>query len=122
MLFRSEVGKRTAADPRVADLETRIAEGLESDADVSGLRAELAEVRPQVRSEKLGQVADEFDTRHSIARAQEMGSVHAIVPPTRLRPYLVDAVRRGMDRTRARTAAVDRDATADVADDVAPDG
>jgi len=49
-----------------------------------------------VRSEKLGQVADEFDTAHSIQRAQRVGSVDEIVAPTRLRPYLVDAVRRGM--------------------------
>jgi len=44
-------------------------------------------------------VADEFDTKHSVARAQEMGSVHRIVQPERLRSYLVDAVRRGMART-----------------------
>ena len=75
-------------------------EGL--DALVAELRGELANVRPVVRSEKLGEVADEFDTKHSVARAQEMGSVHAIVDPARLRPYLVEAVRRGMDRTLAR--------------------
>jgi hypothetical protein len=44
-------------------------------------------------------VAEEFDARHSIERAQEVGSVDAIVPSARLRPYLVDAVRRGMART-----------------------
>jgi acetyl-CoA carboxylase carboxyltransferase component len=53
-------------------------------------------VRPGVRSEKLGQVAEEFDTKHSIQRAQAVGSVDEIVPPTRLRPYLIDAVQRGM--------------------------
>ena len=51
-----------------------------------------------VRSEKLGEVADEFDTAHSVQRAQRVGSVDEIVAPTRLRPYLVDAVRRGMAR------------------------
>jgi len=56
-------------------------------------------VRPAVRSEKLGQVADEFDNRHSIERARSMGSVHTIVPATRLRPYLADAVQRGIHRT-----------------------
>ena len=38
---------------------------------------------------------------HSIERARSVGSVHTIVPATRLRPYLVDAVQRGMDRTLA---------------------
>ncbi|GAA4860614.1 carboxyl transferase domain-containing protein [Actinomycetospora straminea] len=104
VVFSGEVAKRTAADPRVADLESRISEGLERGEDVAELRAELADVRPVVRSEKLGEVADEFDTKHSVARAQEMGSVHAIVEPERLRPYLVDAVRRGMERTLARSS------------------
>ena len=34
-----------------------------------GLAAELAALRPGVRSEKLGEVADEFDTAHSVQRA-----------------------------------------------------
>jgi hypothetical protein len=55
-------------------------------------------VRSAVRSEKLGEVADEFDAKHSIERAKRVGSVDTIVPAARLRPYLIDAVRRGMDR------------------------
>jgi hypothetical protein len=51
-----------------------------------------------VRSEKLGEVADEFDTAHSVQRAHRMGSVHTIIPATGLRPYLIDAVQRGMAR------------------------
>ncbi|PVZ12001.1 carboxyl transferase domain-containing protein [Actinomycetospora cinnamomea] len=101
VVFAGEVAKRTAADPRVADLESRISEGLERGEDVAELRDRLAVVRPAVRSEKLGEIADEFDTHHSVRRAQEMGSVHEVVQPARLRPYLVDAVRRGMERTQA---------------------
>jgi hypothetical protein len=51
-----------------------------------------------VHADKLGQLADEFDTAHSIERAREVGSVQAIVPAAGLRPYLIDAVRRGMER------------------------
>ena len=51
-----------------------------------------------MHAEKLGQVADEFDRVHSIERAHQVGSVQAIVPPARLRSYLIDAVRRGMQR------------------------
>ncbi|WP_308283234.1 ATP-binding protein [Pseudonocardia nigra] len=102
VVFAGEVNKRTANDPRIAGLEARIAdarrEGAESEA--ARLTAGLAALRPDVRSEKLGQVADEFDTAHSIQRAQQVGAVHAIVEPTRLRPYLADAVRRGMERTQ----------------------
>ena len=100
VVFAGEVNKRTAADPRVADLEQRIAEARRAgnDTEASALTAELATVRPGVRSEKLGQVADEFDTKHSIQRAQEVGSVDEIVAPERLRPYLIDAVQRGMEK------------------------
>ena len=52
-----------------------------------------------MNAEKLGQLADEFDRVHSIERAREVGSVQVIVPAARLRPYLIDAVRRGMQRT-----------------------
>jgi hypothetical protein len=99
VVFAGDVAKRVAADPRVAELEAGISERLERGEDVAELRTELNAIRPVVRSEKLGEVADEFDTKHSVARAQEMGSVHRIVEPERLRPYLVDAVRRGMART-----------------------
>ncbi|MGI8814949.1 MAG: biotin carboxylase N-terminal domain-containing protein [Pseudonocardia sp.] len=100
VVFSGEVNKRTAADPAVADLEVRLAEALEhaAEADVARLRTELAALRAAVRSAKLGEVADEFDTKHSIERAQRVGSVHEIVPADRLRPYLIDAVQRGMAR------------------------
>lgn len=100
VVFAGEVNKRTAADPRVADLEARIADAEQADDGVEAARlaAELTTLRPGVRSEKLGQVADEFDTAHSVQRAQRVGSVHRIVPGPDLRPYLIDAVRRGMAR------------------------
>ena len=71
VVFAGEVNKRTAADPRIAGLEARITEAraAEQEAEAARLTAELAALRPEVRSEKLGQVADEFDTAHSIQRA-----------------------------------------------------
>jgi acetyl/propionyl-CoA carboxylase alpha subunit/acetyl-CoA carboxylase carboxyltransferase component len=101
VVFAAEVNKRTSADPRIAGLQARIAEATAHGDDASRLRAELASAWPAVHSEKLGQVADEFDNVHSIERARDVGSVHVIVPAARLRPYLVDAVQRGMQRTLA---------------------
>jgi hypothetical protein len=103
-VFAGEVNKRTAADPRIADLEARIAEAQQagSEPEAARLTTELAALRPGVRSEKLGQVADEFDAAHSVERAQRVGSVHTIVPPTRLRPYLAEAVQRGMAKSGGR--------------------
>jgi acetyl-CoA carboxylase carboxyltransferase component len=103
VVFAAEVRKRTSADPRVADLQAAIAEATASGADdkASALRAKLGTVWPVVHAEKLGQLADEFDGVHSIERAREVGSVQAIVPAALLRPYLIDAVQRGMQRTLA---------------------
>ena len=103
VVLAAEVRKRTAADPRVAGLQDAIAKATAdgNPAEASRLRAELASVRPTVHAEKLGQVADEFDDVHSIERARSVGSVNTIIPAARLRPYLIDAVQRGMDRTLA---------------------
>ena len=103
VVFAAEVRKRTEADPRVADLQSAIAEATASGAhdEAAALRAKLESAWPAVHADKLGQLADEFDRVHSIERAREVGSVQAIVPAARLRPYLIDAVRRGMERTLA---------------------
>jgi hypothetical protein len=60
---------------------------------------EVAALTDAVRSEKLGEVAEEFDRVHSIQRALEVGSVDRIIAATSLRPYVVDALERGIDLT-----------------------
>src|SRR2546428_13944929 len=62
--FAGEVNTRTAADPRVRDLEVRAANA--SGADRAALTAELDELRLSVRAEKLCEVAAEFARLHDI--------------------------------------------------------
>ncbi|HXM58122.1 MAG TPA: carboxyl transferase domain-containing protein [Candidatus Dormibacteraeota bacterium] len=100
VVFAREVERRARADERVRSLERRLGES--GAAERLPLRAELAALVDQVRSEKLGEVAREFDAVHSVDRAQQVGSVHRIVPAEQLRPYLIDAVERGMRRELAR--------------------
>ena len=69
-----------------------------SASDKARLGAELRALRRAVHSEKLGEVATEFDGVHSVERARDVGSVHEIIPAARLRPHLVEAVERGMAR------------------------
>ncbi|MCC5949717.1 MAG: ATP-grasp domain-containing protein [Nitriliruptoraceae bacterium] len=103
VVFAGEVNRRTDADPDLVALRDRMAD---TDAGDQGrLRAEYAERRAQVRSAKLGEVAAEFDAIHSIQRAKEVGSVDRIVAAAELRPYLIDAVERGMARHLAGPAA-----------------
>ena len=43
-------------------------------------------------------MAAQFEGIHNIERARDVGSVHSIVPAAELRPRLIDAVERGMER------------------------
>ncbi|HKH46483.1 MAG TPA: carboxyl transferase domain-containing protein [Thermoanaerobaculia bacterium] len=105
VIFAREVDQRTRKDPRVTELEEAIADP--SRAELIGknqaeLRAHLDETTAAVRSEKLGEVAVEFDHIHSVERALEVGSIHRILPPGELRPYLIDAIERGIEKELAR--------------------
>ena len=97
VVFTGEVDARTSSDPRIRELEVRMAAA--EGAAASTLRAELDRLRASVRNEKLGEVAEEFERVHSIERARRVGSIRSIIPAGGLRPYLVEAVRRGMERS-----------------------
>ncbi|MEV0643680.1 carboxyl transferase domain-containing protein [Phytomonospora sp. NPDC050363] len=95
VVFSGDVNARTAADPRVRDLESRVAAA--SGTERATLTAELDELRASVRAEKLGEVAAEFDGVHNIQRAVEVGSVDAVIRAAELRPRIIEAIdtRRG---------------------------
>ena len=92
-VFAREVKQRTEADRRVVEAREAATAG---GAEAASLRAHLGELTALVRSEKLGEVADEFDAIHTIERAQRVGSVDRIVAAADLRPYVIDALARGM--------------------------
>ena len=96
VVFAREVDVRTGRDPRIAELDEQIATA--DGAERQRLRGEREARWPEVRSEKLGELAAEFDAIHSVERAVEVGSVDRIVPAASLRPALIDAVERGMRR------------------------
>jgi acetyl-CoA carboxylase carboxyltransferase component len=105
VVFAREVRRRTEDDPRVVEAQRRVSEAEGSER--SKLRAELQIMRDEVNSEKLGEVADEFDRVHSVDRATRVGSIDRVIPAAGLRPYLVDAIERGMQRELDRLAGVD---------------
>jgi acetyl-CoA carboxylase carboxyltransferase component len=96
VVFAGEVDARTRRDPRIRALDQQV------DAVTGGertqLRAQRDELYVAIRAEKLGEVADEFDKVHSVYRAQRMGSLDRIIPAASLRPYLIEAIERGMQR------------------------
>jgi acetyl/propionyl-CoA carboxylase alpha subunit/acetyl-CoA carboxylase carboxyltransferase component len=106
-VFARDVRARTDRDPRVKELREQLAHA--PDGSSATLRAALSETTAAVRSEKLGEVADEFDRIHSIQRAMAVGSVDRIITADRIRPYIVEALERGMaaDMVPIRTPVAD---------------
>jgi acetyl-CoA carboxylase carboxyltransferase component len=87
VVFAREVETRTRKDPRVAEAEKAARAG-------GAARTRLDELVAQVRSEKVGEVAEEFDAIHTVERALKVGSLDRIIAARDLRPYLVEAVER----------------------------
>jgi acetyl/propionyl-CoA carboxylase alpha subunit/acetyl-CoA carboxylase carboxyltransferase component len=92
VVFAAEVAKRAAADPRVAALEERIDRA--EDGERGALVVELAELRAQLRADKIAEVAAEFDGVHDIHRAVEVGSVDEVIAASDLRPKVIDVIER----------------------------
>jgi acetyl-CoA carboxylase carboxyltransferase component len=103
VVFAREVEGRARKDERAVALQKEI--DAAPDAAKAALKGRLAELMRTVRSEKLGEVADEFDRIHSVQRALRVGSLDRIIKASELRPYVVDALERGMAKYLQATGA-----------------
>jgi acetyl-CoA carboxylase carboxyltransferase component len=99
VVFAGVVSKRVFSDERIIALQREVDSA--TGAERVALRDRLTRLQKVVHSEKLREVAEEFDTIHSVHRALKVGSVHRIIPAPSLRPYLVDAIERGIERARS---------------------
>jgi hypothetical protein len=105
VVFARDVEQAARQDARIVALDEQIAAA--DGAERQRLRSERAALWETVLTEQRGTLAAEFDAVHSIERAMQMGSVSRIVAPASLRPFLIDAVERGMRRTLDRLAGDD---------------
>jgi acetyl-CoA carboxylase carboxyltransferase component/biotin carboxyl carrier protein len=96
VVFASEVEARTRKDPRLQPLTEQMSQA--KGADKARLRGQWDELFKVIHSEKLGEVAAQFDHIHSVHRALAVGALNYIIPPAELRPYLIHAVERGIAR------------------------
>jgi acetyl-CoA carboxylase carboxyltransferase component len=95
VVFAGEVEARTRKDERLQVLNQAM---LQADAAEKGrLRVQWTDLYNLVYSEKLGEMAGEFDRVHSVFRALKVGALDHIIPPANLRSYLVSAVERGIE-------------------------
>jgi acetyl-CoA carboxylase carboxyltransferase component len=101
VVFAREVNTRTQSDPRVKVLQEQLVQADETQK--AALQVRLNEISALVRSEKVGEVASEFDHIHTVQRAQRVGSIDHVIPPEAIRPYLIEALERGIERELQRT-------------------
>jgi acetyl-CoA carboxylase carboxyltransferase component len=97
VVFANEVEARAKKDKRLEALTQAMATA--DGKEKAALRAQWNELFKLVHSEKLGEMAEEFDRVHSVHRALRVGALNHILPPASLRPYLIDAVERGIRKT-----------------------
>ena len=79
VVFAREVEQAAREDPRITELDARIAaaEGAERQA----LRSERNAAWDEVLAQKRGAFAERFDQIHSVERAVKVGSVSTIISP-----------------------------------------
>ena len=102
VVFAGEVEAKARKDARLQPLNEAIAKA--EGAEKGRLRAQWDELFKVIHSEKLGEMAAEFDRVHSVQRALAVGALDYIIPPANLRPYLIHAVERGIARVEESDA------------------
>jgi acetyl-CoA carboxylase carboxyltransferase component/pyruvate/2-oxoglutarate dehydrogenase complex dihydrolipoamide acyltransferase (E2) component len=96
VVFARDVEEAARKDERITAIDARIADA--EGAERQRLRARRDTLWNEVLAAKRGEFAARFDEVHSVERAVRMGSISAIVRGADLRPFLIDAVERGMRR------------------------
>ena len=91
VVFAREVRARVAADARVKEQQQRV--GRDRSPQASAL---LDSVTYDVTLEKQAELAAEFDSIHSVQRAQEVGSLESIVAPDNIRNFLIGQLRSAL--------------------------
>jgi acetyl/propionyl-CoA carboxylase alpha subunit/acetyl-CoA carboxylase carboxyltransferase component len=103
VVFAGEVEAKARKDARLQPLSEAMAKA--EGPEKGRLRAQWDELFKVIHSQKLGETAAEFDRVHSVQRALEVGALNYIIPPANLRPYLIQAVERGIARVEESEAA-----------------
>jgi acetyl-CoA carboxylase carboxyltransferase component len=96
VVFAGEVEARARKDERLQAISQSIATA--DGAEKSRLRTQWEEIFKLVHSQKLGEMASEFDRVHSVQRALDVGALNHILPPADLRPYLIRAIERAVGK------------------------
>ncbi|MDJ0751662.1 MAG: carboxyl transferase domain-containing protein [Woeseiaceae bacterium] len=102
VVFARDVRQAATADPRIVAMNEELKTA--DSAERARLHTEFDQLLKQVQIEKRAEFADKFDTVHSVQRAMDVGSIDAVIAPSALRQYLIEAVERGINREIAATS------------------
>ncbi|HET9241116.1 MAG TPA: carboxyl transferase domain-containing protein [Oligoflexus sp.] len=103
VVFAGEVELRAQQHPDIVALQDALKK---ADATLKKDLYKQLEVKlGQVRALMVGQIAEEFDHEHSVQRALQVGSLHRIIAPERLRPEVIAALEPGMTMEKNRWLA-----------------
>ena len=91
VVFARDVQGQTAADPRVLEVEKRVRT---SGSATPEMREQLDRIRAEVSLEKQAEIAERFDSIHTVERALEVGSLSKIVEPEKMRAFLIEELER----------------------------
>ena len=101
VVFPRMVAERVNAHPRIRAARATLAAAAERRLAQEQYEAELADVQAEVQSA----FAREFDAVHSVSRALQVGSLHAVLPASELRPALCARLDSLVAGTSGRSAA-----------------
>ena len=104
VVFSSEVEARTRKDSRLQEFGNTIAQA--EGAEKARLQVQWDDAFKLIHSEKLGEVASEFDRIHSVHRALKVGALDDILASRNLRPYLIQAIEDGIRAEEGQRKAI----------------
>jgi acetyl-CoA carboxylase carboxyltransferase component len=96
VVFAREIRQQTIADPRIRKLRAEFE--LSAGSDRARLRSRYEQLFKAVQAENRKAMAQQFDSIHTVQRAMDVGSIDRVISVPELRPYLIKAVERGIER------------------------
>ena len=91
VVFPKKVQKATYSDPLVIGAQKDLAAEKIS-------QGEFKQIFQRVYTEKQNDLAQEFDSIHSVERAQTVGSLHDIISAKNLRPYIINSLEKMIEK------------------------
>ncbi|MGF1510303.1 MAG: carboxyl transferase domain-containing protein [Myxococcota bacterium] len=101
VVFPRDVKANTLGDPRIKEAQAAVDAATDEVARARA-RAAYSQIYTEVYTEKQGEMAEYFDSVHSVQRAKDVGSLHDIVPASELRKWLIEAIEAGMRQEEGR--------------------